>query len=99
MATMQRDDDMPATCWIAPDADRDVELRADRLARLPDLVAVRPPAGIDHRARRTDGAADRVGQRLDEREVLGGLEPAATAHDDLGLGQNRACHRSARSCP
>src|SRR5690606_22394750 len=51
----------------AADADRDVELRRDGLARLLDLLRVRPPARVHHGARRAQRAAraDRLAQRLE----------------------------------
>src|SRR5207247_7636669 len=55
----------------ARDAAGDVELRRDRLAGLPDLRGVRVPARVDDRARGRDGTAERLGELLDEREVLG----------------------------
>ena len=47
------------------DPERDVELRGDRDARLPDLVRLRHIAGIDGRARSADGRAEDVGELLD----------------------------------
>src|SRR3954449_730867 len=60
----------------AGDARREVQLRRDRLAGLADLRGVRVPAGVDHRAGCRDGAAERVGEVLGKREVLGLAEPA-----------------------
>src|SRR5947209_7740081 len=69
----------------AADAERDVELRRDDLARLADLRAVRVPAGVDDGARRADGAAERLGELLGEREVLRRTEAASTRDDDVGV--------------
>src|SRR5207247_2982614 len=52
------------------DADGDVEPRRDGLAGLADLRRIRVPARVDDRARRGDGATERLGQFLDQREVL-----------------------------
>ena len=69
----------------AGDAERDVELRRDRLARLADLRRVRVPAGIDDRARRRDRAAERGCELLGELEALGRAEAAAAGDDHLGV--------------
>src|SRR3954469_3569880 len=55
----------------ARDAGREVELRRHRLARLPALRRVRVPAGVDHRAGRGDGAAERAGEGLERLEAFG----------------------------
>src|SRR5436309_3535627 len=67
----------------AGDAGRQVELGRDRLAGLADLAGVRVPAGVDHRARRGDGAvaAEGPGQLLERVEALG-LAQAAPAGDE-----------------
>ena len=65
----------------AGDPAGDVELRRDALPGLPDLRRVRVPARVDDGARRGDRAAERLGEVLDEREVLRPAE-AATAGDD-----------------
>src|SRR4029077_407479 len=44
----------------AGDAERDVELRRDGLARLADLGRVRLPAGVDDGPRGSDRAAERL---------------------------------------
>src|SRR5262245_42589936 len=44
----------------AADPERNVELRRHDLAGLPDLRAVRIPAGVDDGSRRADGAAERL---------------------------------------
>src|SRR5207237_136330 len=63
----------------------DVQLRRDDLARLPDLEVIGLPARVADRARRADGCAELVGERLDLLEVA--LGAAAAGHDDAGLGQ------------
>ena len=71
----------------AGDAVGDVELRRDRLAGLADLVGVRVPARVHRGARGADGGTERVGERLDDREVLGAVDAAAAGDHDRGLGQ------------
>src|SRR3954469_2996559 len=71
------------------DADGDVELRGDGLAGLAHLEGVRVEAGVDRGPRGADGAAEGVGQTLDEREVLRAGHTAAAGDDDRGLGQLR----------
>src|SRR4051812_41362142 len=67
------------------DAGRQVQLRRDRLAGLADLGGVGVPAGVDHRARGGNRAAQRLGERLAQLEALGLAEPAATGHEDLSV--------------
>src|SRR5215203_6292302 len=69
----------------AGDPGRQVQLRRDRLARLADLGGVGVPAGVDHRARRRDGAAERTGEILQRLEALGLAEPAAAGHEEVGV--------------
>ena len=69
----------------ARDPGGEVQLRRDRLAGLADLRRVRVPPGVDDRAGRGDGAAQRVGELLGELEVVRLAEPAAAAHEDLGV--------------
>src|SRR5271165_3779399 len=52
----------------------DIELRPDRLAGLADLPIGRRPALLHARARATPFAAERVGERLYELEILGALQ-------------------------
>src|SRR3954469_8581803 len=52
------------------DPERDVELRRHCLARLAHLELARVVAGIDGGTRRPDRGAERVGQFLDDVEVL-----------------------------
>ena len=61
----------------AADPEREVELRLHDLAGLADLLGVRDPAGVDRRARRTDRAAERLGELLDELEALRPADAAA----------------------
>src|SRR5262249_13832159 len=63
----------------AADADGDVHLRFDRLARLTDLVAVRHPARVDH----CPGSSDRgvtygSRERIQQSEVGRVLQAAST---------------------
>src|SRR4051794_30960321 len=67
----------------AADARGEIELRRDRLARLADLRAVGVPAGVDHRARRRDGPAERPRELLQRLEALGLAEPAAAGDEDV----------------
>src|SRR4051794_20416077 len=69
------------------DADGDVELRRDGLAGLPHLEAVRVEAGVHRRPGGADGGTEGVGQRLDDREVLGAGDTATAGDDDRGLGE------------
>src|SRR5581483_11488071 len=69
---VDRDDDVRAlhahlVLDSAGDAERDIELRRDRLTRLADLSRVRIPARVDNRARRADGAAERARELFRER--------------------------------
>ena len=49
-------------------------------------MRVLDPARVDRRARGTDRAAESIGERLDEGEVLGPLDAAATGDDNVRLG-------------
>src|SRR5207248_8181367 len=55
------------------------------LAGLADLGRVRIPTGVDDRASRADGAAERLRELLGEREVLGRAEAAAAGDDHVGV--------------
>ena len=72
------------------DARRDVQLRRDGLAGLADLELVRVPAGVGGGAGGADGRAERVGQLLDDRELLGRADAPATGDHDRRLGELRA---------
>ena len=61
----------------------DVELRRDRFAGLPDLVAVRDPTCIHRGARRADSAAERGCERFDDVEMFWSSQPTS-ARDDYG---------------
>ena len=69
----------------AADPEGEVELGLDDLAGLADLLGVRDPAGVDGRPRRPDGAAERVGDLLDDLEAVRAADPAAAGDDDPGL--------------
>src|SRR4051794_4430497 len=69
----------------AGDARREVELRRDGLARLPDLRGVRVPARVDDRAGRRDGAAERAGQVLERLEALLVAQSAPAGDERLGV--------------
>ena len=74
----------------AGDADGDVQLGRDRLARLADLRRVRIPARVHDCTRGGHRAAERRRQLLDQREVLRAAEPAAAGDDHVGLLDRRA---------
>ena len=46
--------------------EREVERGLHDLAGLADLLGVRDPAGVDRRARRPDGATERLRELLDD---------------------------------
>src|SRR5206468_5718460 len=72
----------------AGNADRNIDLRSDDLAGLPDLIVVRRIAGIDRRARRTERCAELVGERIEQGvELVRRAERAAARNDDLGAGE------------
>src|SRR5829696_7569243 len=71
------------------DAQRDVQLRGDRLAGLADLELVRVVPGVDRGPGRADGGAERVGEPLHDREVVRRADAAAAGDDDRGLGELR----------
>ena len=77
----------------AGDAAGDVDLGRDLVARLPDLVRVRAPAGHRHRARAADRAAEQRRELLDRREALGRADAAAAGDDDLRVGERDAARR------
>src|SRR5690606_6747937 len=62
--------DADAVLDRARDAGRDVQLRPDRLAGLPDLPVGAHPAGLRHRTRAAVLAAEQLGQLAHEPEVL-----------------------------
>ena len=72
----------------AGDAEREVQLRRDRLAGAADLALHRQPAGVADRARRGELGAERLGQLLRERQMFAcSLMPRPTDDDPLGLRQ------------
>ena len=82
---------MPARCWIAPRHRPRHRGPGHRLAGSADLDVVGGPAEIGDRARGADGATERVGERLDDRETLGraGI-PAPAGDDDRRVGETGA---------
>src|SRR5213592_2272580 len=72
----------------ARNADRDVQGRAHRLARLSHLIRVGAPPRIDHSTRCADRGASREsgGQLLQHLEVGRFLEPTTAGHDDGRFG-------------
>ena len=77
----------------AADAARDVQIRGDLRARLPDLVGVRAPAGGRDDARAADRAAEQAGELFDDVERLRRADAAAAADDDLRVAQRDAAAR------
>jgi hypothetical protein len=73
----------------ARDPARDIELRRDRLPGLADLGGVRIPACVYDRTGRSNGAAEGFREVLDQREVLGLPEPAASRNDHVGIFDRR----------
>ena len=71
----------------AGDAEREVQLRRDRLAGAADLPLHRQPAGVADRARRRELGAERLGELLRDGDVLLLLDAAADRDDALGLRQ------------
>src|SRR5690606_5572836 len=71
------------------DAQCDVQLRRHRLAGLADLELRRVVAGVDGGTRGTDGGTERVGQLLDDLELVRRAHTAATGDDDRRLRQLR----------
>src|SRR5581483_4455423 len=74
----------------ATDAESQVELRRNRLARRPDLAVHRQPAGVADRPRGRDLSAQGFRKLLGQLNVLLLLDAAADRHDDLRL---RKIHR------
>ena len=69
---------------MAPgNAYRDVEFRRHDLAGLADLPVVRNEAGVDGGARGADGRAQSVGNALDQREIVLGLQTAPAGNHDF----------------
>ena len=72
----------------AGDAEREVQLRRDRLPGAADLALHRQPAGVADRPRRRELGAERLGQLLRERQMFAcSLMPRPTDDDPLGLRQ------------
>src|SRR6185369_5799455 len=74
----------------ARNSDRDIDLRSDDFARLPDLVIVGRIAGVDRGAACPDRGAELVGERIEQgMELLAAPERPAARDDDPGAGQLR----------
>src|SRR5690606_26088303 len=58
------------------DAEGDVQLRRHRDAGLTDLVRIRDVSGVDRGAGSADRSTERIGELLDENELLLRAEPA-----------------------
>src|SRR5579863_2452211 len=77
------------------DADGDVHLRRDDLARLADLHFIRRITGIDGGARGAHGRADFVREAEQQLEVFRTAEGAAARYDAGGRLQVRTIGRTA----
>ena len=71
----------------ARDAERDIQLGRDGLARAANLALHRQPAVVADRPRRGELGAKRLGELLGDRDVLLRLDAAAHRDDALGLRQ------------
>ena len=93
-------DDSGLPCFRSLMDHRDVQLRGDGLAGLPDLELVRVPARVGHRPGRAHRRAEAVGELLDDAEPVGRPGAAPAGDHDLRLGQVRPLallrHRPAR---
>src|SRR5206468_6861349 len=69
----------------AGNAEREVELGLDDLARLADLLGVRDPARIDRRTGRAHRATEGVRDLANELEPLLAPDAAPAGNDDPGL--------------
>jgi len=77
----------PGAESLSGNADRDVDLRRNRLARAADLTIHRQPAGVADGPGSGKLGAESLGQRFDDRDVFLLLDPAADGDDDVGGGQ------------
>ena len=73
----------------ARDAQRDVQLRRHGLAGLTDLELARVVARVDSGTRGADSGTERVGELLDDGELLGASDATTTGDDDRCLGELR----------
>src|SRR5690606_31568762 len=71
------------------EAQRRLELRRHALPGVPDLELGWVVTGVDGRTGRGDRGTQRVGQRLDHRELLGVPDTTTTGDHDGRLGQLR----------
>jgi len=86
IATIVSDPFMPATCWTAPEIPTAMYTSGvTTFARLPDLSVLREPAVVDDRPRRGERRAERVGELLDELEVLLLLDAAPDGDEHVGV--------------
>ena len=80
---------MPARCWMAPEIPTAMYRFGDTVTPVWPTwwcgTSRRPP-----RRGRPDGGTERVGQLIDQRELLGRAEAAAAGDHDRGLGELRA---------
>mmetsp|Transcript_26413 Transcript_26413/g.53064 ORF Transcript_26413/g.53064 Transcript_26413/m.53064 type:complete len:355 (-) Transcript_26413:70-1134(-) len=68
----------------ARDANSNVEIGSDHLARLANLHVVRAHARIDGRPRSADGSIELKGKGVEHPKVVACFEAAAAGHNDLG---------------
>mmetsp|Transcript_22481 Transcript_22481/g.63857 ORF Transcript_22481/g.63857 Transcript_22481/m.63857 type:complete len:316 (+) Transcript_22481:688-1635(+) len=71
----------------ARDADGDVQVGRDNLARLPDLHVVRTHAGVDGGARGAHRRVQLEREAVEHRKVVASLEAAAARDNRLGRGE------------
>src|SRR5205814_3162788 len=69
----------------AGDANRDVELWCDCLARRSDLTIDRQPFSVADWARRREIAAQGFGEFLSQSEIVFALNPSTDGDDDVSL--------------
>ncbi len=82
----------------ATDATREIEVRSDGLARLPDLLVVVDPPGVHRRSRRADGATERRGELVEQPEPIGPTDTSTAADHDAGLLDGEAESSPAGTC-
>ena len=71
------------------DTQRDVQLRRHGLTGLTHLELTRVVPGVHRGTRGTDSGTQRIGELLDDAELLGATDTTTAGHDDAGLGELR----------
>ena len=69
----------------ARDTDSDVDVGLDRLARLPHLLRIRDPAGVDDGPCGPGCGSQRLGESLDQIVRLGRTKTASPGYNDGGV--------------